>query len=143
MLRRRSERRWTARVVLVATGAESATCTLQCNGVDPAKLVQVVHRAGHVVTERPTHGVEALRIVQFENSDTSLGVDLETNKCAEVGSSLLTTTLQLRFQYRHSQLLRHRLSHSDSHDYLANVCPALQQAQRRLHRLLFERKALE
>ena len=42
--------------------------------------------------------VEALRIAQFENSHTSLGVSVKANEYAEVGASLLTTTLQLHFQ---------------------------------------------
>ena len=97
-MRRQSERCWASRAVRIATSTEGTSRTLQCKGADPGESAQVVYSTGHVVTKRPAHGIVALRIVQLENSNTSLGVNAKTNQCTEVGASLLTTTLQLHFQ---------------------------------------------
>ena len=48
--RRRGERRWATRAIWVATGAESASCALQCEGAEPANSAQVAHGTGHVIT---------------------------------------------------------------------------------------------
>ena len=80
MLGRRDKRRWPTRAVRVATSTEDASCALQRDSVDSAKSAQLVHGAGHVVTQCPAHGVEALRIVQLDHRHSRLGVNAEANE---------------------------------------------------------------
>ena len=58
----------------------------------PAQAAQLVYGAGHVVTQRRAHGIEALWIVQLDHRHTFLGIEVKANECAKVCASCPDTT---------------------------------------------------
>ena len=104
----------------------------------------MVYGAAHVLAQSPAHGVEALRVVQFDHCNTSLCVDAKVNECAKICASPLATPAQpMRLYRRCSLFLLDWLSPTDLYDHLAKICTTLQEPQRRLYRALFERKGLK